>query len=631
MSPPFVAEVTHLTRLFTTARLLTIAVCLCSITPAGCKSRNNVSRLQAGDGAAGDLAKQCRDILAENQGQATIYSEEAIYRGLFTATSRNRLPLDKAADRFASRIAEDFLHFSGLVYDRKYGPKNYRTSQFADGFRWLVRGYVSLLGPSYYGTLEGQNAGMDSMLQNNIMGLLVYAMRNGGEIAYELQAGRYLKGLQANRGVNLPDLMVLFMMDQYKELFHLEDIAASHRDADAPAAIFSNKTTPAVACNNHAAQVIAEPIPWEKLGMDTYTGYGFVPWFHEPIARFRYEYPVISSIIPVLGPSLSAADSLISAVEGRDARGNNVSRVASSAFFTFHFTMAVLDAFSVKSAVQSSRDFVARVSNRARGLQPTAAGVEELTAVVKDEAMMAESAAKPLLGRNLNPCNLSAFNWEWLFSGIAYAGGLPCLKGLGEVNALHTNINNAKRLDVIKDVRIADVMSAPGHQYLRDPKKVISMSEHILKTGGAGFEAEPMIVNIFTNSLEDGTVAVRSVEVIDGNHRFAAGLLSGKWQKLGDIPEAFIKVKVNGWSAGGGFSEPRWIPLEIAEKSTISRQSWFRVPEHWANVKGPTAQIPGDIASIDPVIPLDYRGVRMEQVLRTSLERIGAGNMFPAR
>jgi hypothetical protein len=245
-------------------------------------------------------------------------------------------------------------------------------------------------------------------------------------------------------------------------------------------------------------------------------------------------------------------------------------------------------------------------------------------AVVKDEAMRADSVARPFMGRNLNPCQIvAAVDWLSL-TGTAYAAGLPCFKGIEQSSQLHRNINNAERIGVIKDIRVADVMSAPGQQYLRDPNKVLSLADHITATGGTGFAKEPIAINIFTNTLNDGSVAVRSIEVTDGNHRLAAGILSGKWKTISDIPPEFLNIKVNGWSAGGGFSEPRWIPLEVAQQSSIPRQSWFEVPSNWKNVRGPTAQIPGDIASIDAVIPTQFQGVPMQQVLKTSLERINA-------
>ena len=612
-------------------------------TTSGCKMRKYAAGSTRLRSEAMDLGAQCDQMLRQQADLNRVngisgsgaFSEESIYRGLFKTVAKVRSPLEKTAEQFASQISEDFLHFSGIVYGRENGGQNFRQARFADGFRSLVRAYVGLLGPRYYSNTEDPSIRV-SMLNNNPLGRFTNLLRESGQVAYEVRVGAYLGGLAATRGISLSDLLLVFMMDEYPELFHMGKIATTvggvRVSSETPSEIISNKTTPALACNNYAAQVIAEPIPWEQLGMSHYQGYGFVPWFHEPIAKFRYEYPVVSGMIPVFGAVMSAGDSLLTAVEGRDTQGNAAGRFESSVFFTFHFTMAVLDAFMVKSVVESGSNMITRITQRARGLEATSTGMTELTAIIKDEAMAVDSAARPFMGREINPCVLTAATNYWSLIGTAYAAGIPCLRGLGDVNALHTNISNGQRLDVIKDVKIADVMSAPGHQYLREPQKVIAISE-LIKTGQVpveAFKAEPILLTVFTNTLEDGSVAVRSIEVIDGNHRFAGGLLSGEWKTIGDIPSEFLKIKVNGWNAGGSSAEGRWIPLDVAQKSQIPQQSWFEVPSTWKNVKGPTAQIPGDIASIDAVIPLEYRGVRMEDVLRTSLERANAGNLFPA-
>lgn len=206
----------------------------------------------------------------------------------------------------------------------------------------------------------------------------------------------------------------------------------------------------------------------------------------------------------------------------------------------------------------------------------------------------------------------------------ATGGNSPAAPAIAAVSSpaeFHQNISNDRRLSLISRVRIADIMSAPGHAELREPQKVPPIADFINKTGGAGFEKEPIVLGIFTDAGSGGTVSVRSIEVLDGNHRLAAGLYSGKWKVIGDIPKNYLKVVVNGWAAGGNQSDPRWIPLEVAEKSSIPRDKWFRVPDSWGP-KAASAQIPGDIASIDSVIPSQYRGVPIKQVLVISLRRI---------
>ena len=47
---------------------------------------------------------------------------------------------------------------------------------------------------------------------------------------------------------------------------------------------------------------------------------------------------------------------------------------------------------------------------------------------------------------------------------------------------------------------------------------------------------------------------------------------------------------------------------EVAERSALPRDRWTVVPPDWGP-KGPTAQVPGDISSLDPVFAAADRGV----------------------
>lgn len=610
--------------------VLTLAVVVSLSATAACKMKSRAkSGLRYGEGNE-DLATQCRQILESNRpGDGTTFSEEPIYRAIFMALEKQPAPIDPDGEALSAALVEQFLFMADARSSEGRNARVRLTPEQKQSFGNLIRSYVALLGPDTYAGYAQRTAEQQSYFERNPIGKWTNILREGYTAAYYSRVLNFIGGMQKNRGGSITDLLLLYALDTYPDAFLVDGMARSaaqagqNFDRQTAGILLQNKTTPALACNNYAASVVAEKIPWDKLGMDSYEGWGYVPWFHGPIAQFRYEYPVVSSLIPVLGSSFAAADSLITLSEGRDANGDPAGRLATSAQFAFFFTMAVLDVYSVKAVAQETRDFVGRVSSRIRGADNSVDGLKGVQAVIKDEAMRADSAARPLLGRNLEPCQLTAWIDWFLPAGTAYAAGLPCIKAIQNPAPLHQNISNTQRIDVIRDVNIADVMSAPGHQYLRDPNKVLQLAEHIAKTGGQGFEVEPIVINVFTNTAQDGSVVVRSVEVMDGNHRFAAGLLSGKWQKISDIPPEYLKIKVNGWTAGGGFSEPRWIPLDVAQKSNLPRQSWFEVPQSWG-AKGPTAQIPGDIASVDSVIPLEYRGVQMNQVLRTSLERINA-------
>ena len=612
---------------------------------SACKARGRVKSGLRGGGAAEDLGSQCRQILESNRPEdGTVYSEEDIYRAIFATLEKQPAPIDQDGEALAAALVDQFLFMADArSSEGRRGTGVKLTPERKTAFANLIRSYLALLGPEVFAGYAQRTAEQQSYFERNPIGKWTNILREGYTAAYYSRVLNYLGSLQKNRGGSITDLLLLYALDTYPDAFLVEGMTRSAAqagqagfNAQTAGILLQNKTTPALACNNYAASVVAEKIPWDKLGMDYYEGWGYVPWFHGPIAQFRYEYPVVSSIIPILGSSFAAADSLITLSEGRDANGDPSGRLQASAQFAFFFTMAVLDVYSVKAVTQETRNFLGRISNRVRGIDNSVEGLNGLQAVIKDEAMRADSAARPLLGRNLEPCQLVAsvngFQPFDVFDILdrlsltvtAYAAGLPCVRAIQNPGPLHQNIGNAQRIDVIRDVNIADVMSAPGHQYLRDPNKVLSLAEHIAQTGGEGFAKEPIVINVFTNTAQDGSVVVRSVEVMDGNHRFAAGLLSGKWQKIGDIPQEYLQVKVNGWKPHGGLSEPRWIPLEVAQKSSIPRQSWFRVPDNWEGVKGPTAQIPGDIASVDSVISAEYRGVEMGQVLKTSLERINA-------
>jgi hypothetical protein len=126
---------------------------------------------------------------------------------------------------------------------------------------------------------------------------------------------------------------------------------------------------------------------------------------------------------------------------------------------------------------------------------------------------------------------------------------------------------------------------------------------------------ECITLNCYTGKINN-KIYLASVECLDGNHRLAAGFLSGSWNTIGDIPYMLLDVRVNGYNTSG-YKLPRWIPKHIAQ---VSKFKWHEV--YGKLVKGPTAQIEGDISSISSRIPEKYHGVRMEIVIERSLERI---------
>jgi|GEM_PF-4130280 len=208
------------------------------------------------------------------------------------------------------------------------------------------------------------------------------------------------------------------------------------------------------------------------------------------------------------------------------------------------------------------------------------------------------------------------------------------LQGVTDAKPLHQNVDNKKRYDVIKDVRLVDVRSAPGHQELRDPAKVLGIADAIRTSSDNGHaifaKTERMILNVFTKE-KDGKVYVGHIEVIDGNHRFAGGLhaactnnevdKSPGWEKIGDIPESQLEIRVNGWTADSK-ETPHWIPLHCAKDSKFPSGWWFEVPAGWG-AKDKSAQMAGGVSGMDPRFSEDCRSVGMLKVVSRSLERTG--------
>ena len=208
---------------------------------------------------------------------------------------------------------------------------------------------------------------------------------------------------------------------------------------------------------------------------------------------------------------------------------------------------------------------------------------------------------------------------------------LPTVEEFSKVTTnpgrLHQNISPADRYNVIKGVRLEMAQSAPGHNYLRDPEKAVGMGKAIAASPDRGLamfkDADKMVLNVFTNA----EAKVTGIEVMDGNHRFAAGIYAeilapGKgWKTIGNIPQDFLEIRVNGFNTQGQ-KLIRWIPLDTVKQGNFPRDSWKEIPQGGI-VKGPTAEVAGDLSSTDPRFKPEHRGVSLLQVLRTSLKRAG--------
>lgn len=208
---------------------------------------------------------------------------------------------------------------------------------------------------------------------------------------------------------------------------------------------------------------------------------------------------------------------------------------------------------------------------------------------------------------------------------------------------LHTDISNLERIKVISNFPVAKIRSAPGHLALRKPEAVKSMAKSIeaAADGGKSFVKgqDKIVLNVFTEKVvsESGQseVVIKSVEVMDGNHRLAAGLHAKKmfgrpvWGNIGDIPEEVLEVRVNGELAHGGGRPRRWIPWKIfAGQSCNSHPPCWQYREgrrgHFLKIKddrgGDSVEVDGDLSSLDERIPDKYKGRTMREVLDCSLK-----------
>jgi len=178
---------------------------------------------------------------------------------------------------------------------------------------------------------------------------------------------------------------------------------------------------------------------------------------------------------------------------------------------------------------------------------------------------------------------------------------------------LHTAISNAQRIDLIRDIPLAQVLTAPGHRTLRHPEAVEAIANEIRAGRTQRILAEPILIGLFT-SADGAKVQLRAVECIDGHHRLLAGMRAGAWRTIGDIPLAALDTRVNGWRADGAAPEPRWIPLQVAKRSALPRADWSVVPPQWG-AKGPTAMISGALSGGDAIFAPADRSITFAELL----------------
>lgn len=131
-------------------------------------------------------------------------------------------------------------------------------------------------------------------------------------------------------------------------------------------------------------------------------------------------------------------------------------------------------------------------------------------------------------------------------------------------------LSNSERQKLLTNVYICDIISAPGHSRLRSEDRVLQMATHF----PSDFMDSKIILNLTTNFgtgylSYNQLVTVGAVDCFDGHHRLVAALIAHRWLTVGDIPASSLDILVNGYQPSGGHKLDRWIPRDVAERSSL--------------------------------------------------------------
>jgi hypothetical protein len=252
----------------------------------------------------------------------------------------------------------------------------------------LYGGQVMLASPFTYDTtawascVPGDVATMPGFVSQTRLGQLFRT-----ELAPGDRVAAVLVDLRTTRGAQVADLVLLHMLRRFPDAFGLDDATLRARcgatqfcSADE---VFEQKVTPSLGSNNAAAGVIAQPLGWDQLGMNAYWADGDSPikgWLgrrYAWVGKQIYEHPILTNLIPVIGPCIEAADAFESLREGLDASGQPQPRLFSAAVFTTNFVFAAADVPMVRSGAVASWRQLRDLAARARGAN-TAADVLDL-------------------------------------------------------------------------------------------------------------------------------------------------------------------------------------------------------------------------------------------------------------
>lgn len=111
---------------------------------------------------------------------------------------------------------------------------------------------------------------------------------------------------------------------------------------------------------------------------------------------------------------------------------------------------------------------------------------------------------------------------------------------------LKVNSSNSERLAAIKSLSIKDIIAAPGHRLLQNPKEVEGLAHYISQSGGGNFQHDPLLLNVVINSAGK----VQTVDLWNAHHRLVAYMKVG-YQTLAEIPSYNFKILINGTLENG--------------------------------------------------------------------------------
>lgn len=97
----------------------------------------------------------------------------------------------------------------------------------------------------------------------------------------------------------------------------------------------------------------------------------------------------------------------------------------------------------------------------------------------------------------------------------------PALRGLnGPLPALS---DLRARFNTISKLPIEEIIAAPGHRLLRNPKQVDGLVNYISSSGGGSFVHDKLLLNVVT----DASGKILSVDLWNAHHRMVAYMKAG--------------------------------------------------------------------------------------------------------